>query len=111
MRGSLDRYPITHSHQPSAWSGESEADLGDDIVFLNPGDSSVVMDAVDFQKWREAETDEDILVMNNETYESFVSDRVESEFSPTMPSSLLGYTRSEQFAGSCPHISNQPALK
>jgi hypothetical protein len=81
-----------------------EADLGDDIVFLNPADSSVVMDSVDFQKWRQAETDDDILVMHGE---SFDSDRLESEISPTIPNSFLGYTRSNQNAGSYPQISDQ----
>jgi hypothetical protein len=108
MRASSDRYHITHSHQPSTWRGKVEADLGDDIVFLNPGDSSVVMNAVDFQKWREAETDEDILVMNGEAFESFISDQVESEFSPNMPSTLLDYTRSDQHAA---EISNTLAPK
>ena len=111
MRGSSDRYHISQSHQSNSWRGKVEADLGEDIVFLNPGDSSIVMDAVDFQKWREAETDEDILVMNSEPFESFVSDRVESEFSPTMPSTLLGYTRSDPYAGTQTQISNQPAPK
>ena len=111
MRGSSDRYHITHSQQQSTWSGKVEADLGDDIVFLNPGDSSVVMEAADFHNWREAETDEDILVMNSEAFESYVSDRVESEFSPTTPNDLRAYTRSNHQAGSYPQLSDQPAPK
>jgi hypothetical protein len=97
---------MTLSHQPSTWRGEVETDLGDDIVFLNPGDSSIVMDSIEFQKWRQAETDEDILVMNGE---SFDSDRLESEFSPTIPNSFLEYTRIDQHAGSYPQSSDQPA--
>jgi hypothetical protein len=52
-----------------------EAELGDDMVLLSPGESSIMVSAVDFQRWRKADNDDDVLVMDSERSEVVEHDK------------------------------------
>ena len=89
---------------------EFEAELGDDMVLLSPGESSMVVSAANFQRWRKAEIDDDVLVMNTDSSQVVQIDNI--HYVPqVLPHSINTRIFDDEFRSTSSHVRSNHDLQ